>query len=410
MLKTNKIIPVPIGYHDLIVSRSENSIYIPKHEFATYSSYLLIHDVELRKRYQKYQRSQINFIPYILLNILYVAYFITRGSLELASQNKLNIVFTVSFYSGLVFCVLEVLFLCAIIIEIYSPEGSSIKTFKKKLCDNILFENIESLLAISSSLYLGLFLIARTIAGKCPEEFDYFEQSRCNYSALINSIPFDQYVINLISIVASLFAFRGVSWFFILVSFLVSFVSFLISVSILKDFDHSVWQGVFFIVVFISAYELERSRLSEFFNTLLCNHEITKVKTYNHTIMRYLSHEIRSPLNIISGSSKILQDDLESNKSAINNIQDITNACHYVLEILDHFLIFDGLRSDKIHIEKTWLQVFPTLYCMIDHHRNNLRERKVECSIEDCIPTNLELHFYIDETKIEKFCAIFLRA
>jgi signal transduction histidine kinase len=398
MLRTNKIISEPIDCNELSVSSSDNSLYIPKNNIVNYSSYLFIHDVELRNKYKVYQRSQINFIVHIPLNVLYVAYFITRGSLELASQNKLGIVFTAAFYSGLVFCVLDVLFIYAIIIEIYRPKGTSMKVIKKKLCSNILFENIESLLAISNSLYLGLFLIARTLAGKCPEEFDYFEQSRCNHDALSNSIPFDQYVMILMSTMSSLFAFRGVSWFSILVIFLVSFVSFTISVSILKDFHNSIWEAIFFLLVFISAYELERSRQSEFFNTLFCNHEITKVKTYNHTIMRYLSHEIRSPLNIISCSSKILYEDLEANDSAVNTIQDITNACNYAVEILDHFLIFDGLRSNKMHIERIWLRVFPTLYFMIDH----IKEIGVVYSIDDHLSNNLDLYFHIDESRIEQ--------
>ena len=399
MLRTNKIICEPIDRNESSgVSCSDNSYYVPKSNIANYSLYLFIHDVKLRNKYQIYQRSLVNFTVYILLNVLYVAYFITRGSLELASQNKLGIVFTVAFYFGLVFCVLDVLFISAVIIETYSPKGSIIQALKKKFCGNILFENIESLLTISNSIYLGLYLIARTLAGRCPEEFDYFEQSRCNHDALNHSIPFDQYVINLMSTMASLFAFRGVSWFSILMCFLVSFVSFLISVSILKDFHNSVWETIFFLLIFISAYELERSRLSEFFNDVFCSHEITKSKAYNHTIIRYLSHEIRSPLNVISCGSKILQDNPEANNAAMNTIKDISIACDYAVEILNHFLIFDGLRSDNIHIEQIWLRVFPTLYFMIDH----IREIDVVYSIDDHLSNNLDLYFYIDESKIEQ--------
>jgi len=398
MLRTNKIISEPIDCNESSVSSTENSLNIPKSNIVNYSSYLFIHDVKLRNKYQVNQRSQITSIVYILLNVFYVAYFITRGSLELASQNKLGIVFTAAFYSGLIFCVLDVLFIYAIIIEIYGPKGKSMEVLKKKLCSNILFENIESLLSISNSLYLGLFLIARTLAGKCPEELDYFEQSRCNHDALSNSIPFDQYAMILMSAMANLFAFRGVSWFSILVSFLVSFGSFTISVSILKDFHNSFWEAIFFLLAFIYAYDLERSRQSEFFNSLCYNHEITKVKTYNHTIMRYLSHEIRSPLNVISCSSKILHEYLEANNLAINTIQDIMNACNYTVEILDHFLIFDGIRSDKIHIERIWLRVFPTLHFMMEH----IKEIGVVYSIDDLLSNNLDLYFHIDEAKIEQ--------
>ena len=76
------------------------------------------------------------------------------------------------------------------------------------------------------------------------------------------------------------------------------------------------------------------------------------------TIIRFVSHEMRTPLNTIVGAIQLLEDELKRNsrtsKEANDYIVEVKGASNAAVEVLDDLLLYERLESDslQLHMEQ----------------------------------------------------------
>ena len=120
-------------------------------------------------------------------------------------------------------------------------------------------------------------------------------------------------------------------------------------------------------------------------------------------MIRYLSHEIRSPLNVVINGLTFVYGDLKSGKESISEaldiINDIKHAASSAVTILDNFLDYEKMQSSIFMIEQDW---FPcsVLIELINFHKIFPKEKGIEFNIINNVCLSLRL--YIDEIKIEQ--------
>eukprot|EP01042_Synura_sphagnicola_P000225 gene225-230_t len=72
--------------------------------------------------------------------------------------------------------------------------------------------------------------------------------------------------------------------------------------------------------------------------------------------LRYLSHELRSPLNIAANGIKFAMEDLaEEEGESLNNLKDVYHACTSAIHLLDDLLNAEKLEAGLLHIVKDFV-------------------------------------------------------
>ena len=75
--------------------------------------------------------------------------------------------------------------------------------------------------------------------------------------------------------------------------------------------------------------------------------------------MRYVSHEVRTPLNTVVLGLKLLRDNITSIPESSHILCDVQSSCETALEILNGFLDYEKLDSKLMKLELKKLQVWP---------------------------------------------------
>jgi signal transduction histidine kinase len=120
-------------------------------------------------------------------------------------------------------------------------------------------------------------------------------------------------------------------------------------------------------------------------------------------MIRYLSHEIRSPLNVVINGLTFVYGDLKSGKESISEsldvINDIKHAASSAVTILDNFLDYEKMQSSIFRLEQDW---FPSsiLIDLVNFHKIFPKEKGIEFNITNNVCESLRL--FIDEIKIEQ--------
>jgi signal transduction histidine kinase len=74
--------------------------------------------------------------------------------------------------------------------------------------------------------------------------------------------------------------------------------------------------------------------------------------------VRYISQEIRTPLNTVKMGLEVLKQDIEDTRSKKHNdtsylrtVKDIRDSCDAALEVVNDFLLFDKIVSNKLSLD-----------------------------------------------------------
>jgi len=70
--------------------------------------------------------------------------------------------------------------------------------------------------------------------------------------------------------------------------------------------------------------------------------------------IRYISHEMRTPLNTAFLGLKLLSDDLRRDGSSadrLDTVKDVKESCDIAINILNELLVFDKLQTGLLHLE-----------------------------------------------------------
>ena len=177
---------------------------------------------------------------------------------------------------------------------------------------------IEDVICILTMLCLSLYLIAMVLSGRCSEEEeqDVLKYVTCNPRAENHNIPTDQMLIIYLAPTGIMMFLRGVSWMTVVGSWIASSGVMLFCLL----YVHAEIYHLITLVplcsfqVLLYLYEVERTRLYEYIsmeknlieklNTTQLQHNEEKMNVVfdlKKKLVRYISHEIRSPLNVIGG-------------------------------------------------------------------------------------------------------------
>ena len=84
---------------------------------------------------------------------------------------------------------------------------------------------------------------------------------------------------------------------------------------------------------------------------------------FKRMFVRYISHEVRTPLNTAIMGLHVLAEEMNRNKyinhDTLDTLNDIKNACDVSVNVLNELLIFDKLESGNLMLEMTRFPVMP---------------------------------------------------
>ena len=72
--------------------------------------------------------------------------------------------------------------------------------------------------------------------------------------------------------------------------------------------------------------------------------------------VRFISHEVRTPLNSLSMGLKLMKKGIENGESReeiLNTLEEVREACEIAVETLNEILSYDKIESGLMVLEKT---------------------------------------------------------
>jgi len=125
-----------------------------------------------------------------------------------------------------------------------------------------------------------------------------------------------------------------------------------------------------------------------------------------HATIRYISHEIRSPLNIVQNGSKLLIQELQGkcSKDAFENLLDVRHASDAATVIVDDLLDFEKIQSGKFVLNQKFVPVSACVTKIAESCRSLARLKGIHFFVHDCITQHQDLVHtaHIDVFKLEQ--------
>jgi len=125
-----------------------------------------------------------------------------------------------------------------------------------------------------------------------------------------------------------------------------------------------------------------------------------------HTTIRYISHEIRSPLNIVQNGIKLLIRELHGKCSndVFENLLDVQHASDAATLIVDDLLDFEKIQSGKFVLNQKFVSVSACVTKIAESCRSLARLKGIHFFVHDCITQNQNfIHTaHIDVFKLEQ--------
>lgn len=114
------------------------------------------------------------------------------------------------------------------------------------------------------------------------------------------------------------------------------------------------------------------------------DHIIETRKAY----VRYISHELRNPLNTVFMGLKLLSDQVGSNineeksfDEIYDSIRDTTLACNVALDILNDLLLFDKLESGIMELRTQEVNVIELVEACVSMHQSAMRSKDIKSKL-----------------------------
>lgn len=112
-----------------------------------------------------------------------------------------------------------------------------------------------------------------------------------------------------------------------------------------------------------------------------------------------LSHEIRTPLNGVIGSLDLIDiQKLDKNNKEIINI--VKYSADHLLNITNSSLDFSKYSLDDVEFHKSTTNLYKLLHSCLKMHKSSADKNGVVMNVN--YPSNIPLHFEIDETKVQQ--------
>ncbi|MFO7827289.1 MAG: tetratricopeptide repeat protein [Bacteroidales bacterium] len=123
-----------------------------------------------------------------------------------------------------------------------------------------------------------------------------------------------------------------------------------------------------------------------------------------------MSHEVRTPMNAITGYSQMLAFDHLSKNKRLEYIKQIEGGCSALTNLIDDIIDFAKIESGEIKIEKKDFNPHPILEFLHDHFTNELIKRKKDHINLIYANENIEndLTIYSDPARIKQMLTVLL--
>jgi signal transduction histidine kinase len=273
------------------------------------------------------------------------------------------------------------------------------------------YGRIEDLILALTIMSVTIYLFAMTIAGPCIEPFDdTVDGALCNPQGV--GFPLEQYTVLFLAPIITFSVFRGASFICTIFIWMIS-MGFILYLFISQN-NRQFWALLgLMIVPVISLYDIERNRLIEYFRLKQTyidkanQEESLKSKIEGKSIMiRYLSHEIRSPLNVAKSSINLINTKKGSVVDTNECFEDIQASVDAAIEILDELLHIQKLESGKLVLEKAWINVSDHFPDFFKRFSTYFQEKGITYTLE---MSSLSFHDFpilgnIDKLKIDQIC------
>lgn len=122
-------------------------------------------------------------------------------------------------------------------------------------------------------------------------------------------------------------------------------------------------------------YYNERKRQLELQNALEQAERATAAKS---TFLSNMSHDIRTPMNAITGFTRLLREQIDDKEKALDYLDKIDDSSRYLLEILNNILDIAKIESGKTTLEETVVCVDDKCREIYNVFENEMKEKALE--------------------------------
>ena len=111
-------------------------------------------------------------------------------------------------------------------------------------------------------------------------------------------------------------------------------------------------------------------------------HERRQVLDAKRTFIRYVSHEVRTPLNAVLMGLNIIQND-ETDTERSQLIQEIQNSANSAVDVLNEVLQYDKIESKSLDLEITMVDIWELVESnLLDEFRLSAANKRIQLKIE----------------------------
>jgi len=111
-------------------------------------------------------------------------------------------------------------------------------------------------------------------------------------------------------------------------------------------------------------------------------HERSQVLKAKRTFIRYVSHEVRTPLNAVLMGLNIIQNE-EKNTERSHLIQEIQNSANSAVEVLNEVLQYDKIESKTLILEMTMVDIWEIVETkLLGEFKLSAANKKIQLKIE----------------------------
>ena len=278
--------------------------------------------------YQSSQRSYFDVVP--ILPLLLMCYIAGSTRFNLQNIGQDGILFSLSFFFFIFSSMLLLPHLMARMVVAYASvrvRDWRIFTFCESLLLFMHRVNIEDMIVVMGSLIVGFDLIARVVAGQCPDMEDLWKSQSCNPYANMKSLPSDQVMLLYVVPLMGQSILRGVSMQALLIAWISNIIFVLVATLHVGGWLEA-WVIIYSIIFINITYMIERLMRVTFVQSratiaaveLNSQHEFDlleistdierKVKEKEiqqlRSLMGNVAHDLKTPLHSIVADLEVL--------------------------------------------------------------------------------------------------------
>eukprot|EP01035_Chromulina_nebulosa_P002595 gene2595-3523_t len=312
-MNSRKITPIlekgesTLGYADIETGNSSRAAFV-KPKLKEFDIFLTFSDEQIYKEYRNFQKSSIHW-PSLLSGFgFYVFITLMRGSISELFQLGLyfNLAHAILLFLG---CLYGIFFVahCSLV---YRSPTCNLYQMSRYVIFSWINGHFEDVLISFTSLLTGLYLLARVMAGQCPDKETWFlSQDSCNPNAKDNGLPYDQLLLVQITPLVMQMYFQGVSRWGVLIASLIS-LAFLGASLVIVNGQCYVFSIAYALFFHHTCYESQRTKGEDFLNSRRISQQESEM----------LNTEIEHQKQMIEMTNKLSHFETDQLRSIYGNV------------------------------------------------------------------------------------------